>query len=283
MLVVRRIEVGEVDRFKRFHHLVRVTAQHDAFTVEIGEDRLSELHLPADARECVASLPAERAHTAPILVESLENAGRVRVDRRFGEERREEEVEIARRNDVVQGAPRGIEQDRVLPRVERAFALPDARVVLRRVEVADRPGREMRLRGGGPGAEHRVELGLVDGGPVRQIAPVDHLAVKPFKGQKHNRKFGCVRRIDIFAADVLCLVFDRGGKRFRGEIDLFLIAVLNSVAQSRVGIAREFRVNRKVDKAVVLGGKLDRELYHILRAFFSRDVFIVLLWGEDFG
>ena len=89
-------------------------------------------------------------------------------------------------------------------------------------------------------------------------------------------------RIDVFVVYVLCFAADSVQQRLFALFKLRLVAAFDSLAQSKIGVARKFRVYRQVNKPSVVRRQLHRELNAVARALLCCGVFFVLGGREDF-
>ena len=90
MLIIRRVEIGNINRRSRTANFVCVTAEDDRFNRKRAGYRAGQGDVPADAGKGVALFTAERADTGvPVLVKTLENARGIRMNRRFRKKGRE--------------------------------------------------------------------------------------------------------------------------------------------------------------------------------------------------
>ncbi len=173
MLVVGRVEVGEVQFGQAAGEFGRVFLADVDFGVEAREDGRGEFDGREDADEGVPASPAELADAFPVLVESLEDARRVGVDGGLGEQGAVDEG-LGRFGQAADDAAGGVEVDGVAPRVEDALAGADGVVVLRGVQFGDESGRPFALDARAHALEEGGQPRRLRFGAVGEVAAAEH-------------------------------------------------------------------------------------------------------------
>lgn len=176
MLVVRRVEVGDVHLADLFGCGQGVLLQHMHVALEVGEERQPELDVTEDARQRVAPRATKLANALAVLVEALEDARRVVVDARAIEQRPQKE-RLQRRRQLRDLLTRRVDELRVARGVEDALVRLDVLVVQGRIELRDEAAAQIRLDAAVQQLQRHLQLRLVYRAPVRQIALVDDAAV----------------------------------------------------------------------------------------------------------
>lgn len=92
---------------------------------------------------------------------------------------------------------------------------------------------------------------------------IDNLAVKPLKRKKHNRKFRCVRRINVLIVNILCLALYTLNKCFLCRFNALLVTAFNRITKSRICIARKFGINRQIYCTGTVSRQFDCKLNNI--------------------
>ena len=91
-----------------------------------------------------------------------------------------------------------------------------------------------------------------------------------------------MRRVDVLVVNVLGFIADSAEQRLFADLDLRLVAAFNGIAESKVCVARELRVDRQVDESALVSRQLNGELDAVARALLCRGILLVLGGREDF-
>ncbi len=194
MLVVGRVEVGEVDFGETARERVGVVPENADLAFEPAPHRERQVDGPENARERVPVVAPELAPPrAAVLVKALEHAGRVRVHRRLGDERGQEERALRFGQATDQAAGR-VEVARIARRVERPLARGDAPVVGGSVQVGDEPGLQgTGVEPGLQGAVRFLEPRHVELGFIGEVAAIPDFRV-PFQVIDRERTRGALQK-----------------------------------------------------------------------------------------
>lgn len=105
MLVVRGIEISQINIGNVFGRLIRVFLKNFIVTLKFAEHRRRKRDVSGNAQERIRAAPPELAYSCvPVLIKPFENTGGVRMNRRLTEQRCKKEVPIFIRNRVNQPA-----------------------------------------------------------------------------------------------------------------------------------------------------------------------------------
>ena len=91
-----------------------------------------------------------------------------------------------------------------------------------------------------------------------------------------------MRRVDVLVVNVLGFIADSAEQSLLADLDLRLVAAFNGIAESKVCVARELRVDRQVDESALVRRQLDSEFNAVARALLCRGILLVLGGREDF-
>ncbi len=149
MLVVGRIDVRHIDFFNIAYDRIGVTAEDLDHRIESAEDGPLYRYVTENPRKRILIGPPELAEArVPVLIEPLEDAGGVRVDRGLRQERGDEErVQLLRH--LLDQRQRGIEIAGVARGKETTLTRADGTHLLGCIELIDEAiGHQLSLEMG---------------------------------------------------------------------------------------------------------------------------------------